>query len=125
VTAVTFLKCRNQINCWERAMALVLDGLTNNFPGSKPEPTLKTWPVATAPGGAIPREAHSAPIVRALSGITAIFRTGGRTKLIGSNRVGKTKLLRADLRYLRAVARLGLHREPDHHHLDLSIGAFS
>ncbi|MFT0877362.1 ABC transporter ATP-binding protein [Rhodopseudomonas sp. G2_2311] len=50
--------------------------------------------VATATGGAIMRESRSAPIVRALSGLSVRFEEGDRIGLIGPNGAGKSTLLR-------------------------------
>lgn len=50
--------------------------------------------VATATGGAIMRESRSAPIVHALSGLSARFEEGDRVGLIGPNGAGKSTLLR-------------------------------
>ena len=56
--------------------------------------SLKKSLVSTMTGGAIIREAHKPPFVRALNDVSAHFVAGDRVGLIGPNGAGKTTLLR-------------------------------
>src|SRR5262245_7474306 len=75
--------------------SIELEDVTIEFPIlHQSHRSLKKTVVAAATGGAILHDAHKAPVVRGLAGVTAAFNAGDRVGLIGPNGAGKTTMLR-------------------------------